>query len=78
MFGKARFVLLLVGIALLMLTSCSSLSEERMIPDFEAMHYKASQNVLKVKVLEGVFHDVDAGFQQKDLDSKTLKKAYRI
>jgi hypothetical protein len=29
----------------------------KMIPDFEAMQYKASQNVLKVNVLEGVFHD---------------------
>ena len=75
MFGKTRFVLLLVGIALLMLSSCSSLSEERMVPDFGSMHYKFSRKVLKVNVLEGVFHVGDAGFQQKDLDAEMLKKA---
>ena len=75
MFGKTRFVFLLVAIVLLMLSSCSSLSEDRMMPDFGAMHYKITQKVLKVNVLEGDFHDVPAGFQQKDLDVEMLKKA---
>ncbi len=75
MFDKIRFIFLLVVIALLMLSSCSSLSEDRMMPDFGVMQYKSSQKVLKVKVLEGVFHDGDAGFQQKDLDAEMLEKS---
>ena len=75
MVNTIKTYLALAGIVSLLLSSCTSLSEERMVPEFKKTAYESSQKKLRVNVLVGVFHYVESGFQQENLDAEMLQKA---
>ena len=66
---------LIAACLVFLLSSCTSLSEDRMVPDFTNLGYTSSGNTLTVKVMEGVFHYVETGFQHKNLDATMLQNA---
>lgn len=71
-------ILGLVLVALLLLSGCASLSDERMIPDMESITFSPSDTTISVIILKGNMVDNgDAEFYENNLDDAILEKAVK-